>query len=373
MINWLITKSLSHSKSKFLKIRKNCYLLHCLSHSHPPSTKLKNIDVIKLYDRLCSGDRSSLAQAITLVESQHPEKRYYAQNLLNLVMKHSRKDFDNVKNFRIGLTGAPGAGKSTFIESFGKFLTNNGHKVAVLAVDPSSSTTGGSLLGDKTRMPELSRDVKAFIRSSPSSGCLGGVTRSTHESIALCECAGYNIVLVETVGVGQSEFHVSYMVDMFVMLVSPTGGDELQGLKKGIVELVDLIIVNKADGELIPSAQRIKSEYISALKFVRRRFKNWRPSVLCVSSKTKQGIDSLWEEMVSFKDTLSESNELYFNRKKQYNLWMWLHIESTLMNIFKKHPKITSLIPEIENKVQEGIITPGQASDILLKKFLDTL
>lgn len=369
MISWFITKSLSHPKSTF-------YLLHRLSHCLSPATKFKNIDVINLYDRLCSGDRSALAQAITLVESQHPEKRHCAQNLLNLVMKNSREDcddFDKAKSFRIGLTGAPGAGKSTFIESFGKFLTNKGHKVAVLAVDPSSSTTGGSLLGDKTRMPELSRDMNAFIRPSPSSGCLGGVTRSTHESIALCERAGYDIVLVETVGVGQSEFHVSYMVDMFVMLVSPTGGDELQGLKKGIVELVDLIIVNKADGELIPSARRIQSEYISALKFVRRRFKSWRPSVLCVSSKTKEGIEGLWEEMMNFNDTLSESNEFYFNRKKQYNLWMWLHIENTLMNIFKKHPKITSLIPEMESQVQERIITPGQASDILLKKFLDTL
>lgn len=369
MISWFITKSLSHPKSTF-------YLLHRLSHCLSPAAKFKNIDVINLYERLCSGDRSALAQAITLVESQHPEKRHCAQNLLNLVMKNSREDcddFDKTKSFRIGLTGAPGAGKSTFIESFGKFLTNKGHKVAVLAVDPSSSTTGGSLLGDKTRMPELSRDMNAFIRPSPSSGCLGGVTRSTHESIALCERAGYDIVLVETVGVGQSEFHVSYMVDMFVMLVSPTGGDELQGLKKGIVELVDLIIVNKADGELIPSACRIQSEYISALKFVRRRFKSWRPSVLCVSSKTKEGIEGLWEEMMNFKDTLSESNEFYFNRKKQYNLWMWLHIENTLMNIFKKHPKITSLIPEMESQVQERIITPGQASDILLKKFLDTL
>lgn len=185
------------------------------------------INVNDLFRRLCNGDRSALAQSITLVESQHLEKRRCAQNLLNLVLKKSRS-IHKSHSFRIGLTGPPGAGKSTFIETFGKFLTNQGHQVAVLAVDPSSSTTGGSLLGDKTRMTELARDKRAYIRPSPSSGCLGGVTRSTNESIALCECAGYDIILVETVGVGQSEFHVSYMVDMFVMLVSPTGGDELQ-------------------------------------------------------------------------------------------------------------------------------------------------
>lgn len=332
----------------------------------------KRIYLDNLFKSLCDGDRGALARAITLVESQHPEKQHHAHNLLNLILRSAR-DNNGLKpgSFRIGLTGAPGAGKSTFIETFGKFLTNKGHKVAVLAVDPSSSTTGGSLLGDKTRMPELSRDINAFIRPSPANGCLGGVTRSTNEAIALCECAGYDIVLVETVGVGQSEFHVSYMVDMFVMLVSPAGGDELQGLKKGIFELVDLVIVNKADGDLIPSAHRIQSEYISALKFVRKRFKNWRPSVLCVSSKTKKGIEKLWDEMIDFKETLSESQELYLNRKKQYNMWMWLQIENTLMNTFKKHPKVLSMIPEMENQVKEGIITPGQAADMLLKRFFE--
>lgn len=358
-------------------MRKICVQIKKINHTQGNQSLFSTDTVAStLFKSLCKGNRSALAQAITLVESQHPEKRKQAQDLLNLVLTKVRAEFNTGLSkmpFRIGLTGPPGAGKSTFIEAFGKFLTNKGHKVAVLAVDPSSSTTGGSLLGDKTRMPELSRDANAFIRPSPASGCLGGVTRSTNETIALCECAGYDIVLVETVGVGQSEFHVSYMVDMFVMLVSPAGGDELQGLKKGIFELVDLIVVNKADGDLIPSARMIQSEYISALKFVRKRFQHWKPLVLCISSKSKIGIDDLWDKMLEFKETLSESNELYINRKKQYKMWMWLHIENTLLNTFKKHPKIKLMISEMESQVEEGIITPGQASDILLRKFFETL
>lgn len=361
MISCIVPQTYFRSKI-FLKVRGTICSFRCLSY------------VNNLYGDLCNGNRRALAQAITLVESQHPQKKQYAQNLLNLILKNARKDNnDKAKSFRIGITGSPGSGKSTFIETFGKFLTNEGHKVAVLAVDPSSSTTGGSLLGDKTRMPELSRDNRAFIRPSPAGGYLGGVTRSTHESILLCECAGFDIVLVETVGVGQSEVHVSYMVDMFVMLVSPTGGDELQGLKKGIMELVDLIIINKADGELVSSAHHVQSEYISALKFVRRRFKSWKTSVFCVSSKTRYGIEKLWEEMLNFNETVSESQELYFNRNKQYNLWMWLYIENALMNNFRKHPKIISLLPEVEKQVTERVITPGQASDILIKHFMDTL
>lgn len=364
-------------------ILRNCSVLkkvflgrnYCVASPVASASNFKTPNVNNLYNKLRSGDRSALAQGITLVESQHPQRKLHAQKLLDLVLIKARQEFvdkiDTIRSFRIGITGSPGAGKSSFIETFGTFLTAKGHKVAVLAVDPSSSITGGSILGDKTRMPELSRDSRAFIRPSPTSGCLGGVTRSTQESIALCECAGYDIVIVETVGVGQSEFHVSQMVDMFALIVSPGGGDELQALKKGIVELADLIIVNKADGELISSARLIQSEYISALKFVKHRFKNWKPSVQCVSSKTKKGIESLWDEMTDFKDSLSESRELHLNRQKQYNLWMWLHIENSLLNIFKTHPKVVSLLPEMEKQVEEYKITPGQASDILIQNFLD--
>ncbi|KAI8507660.1 hypothetical protein Bbelb_150400, partial [Branchiostoma belcheri] len=236
--------------------------------------------VQRLFQGLKEGHRASLAESITLVESVHRRKRAAAEALLQLVLEHlqqKRVKWKKPSAFRIGLTGPPGAGKSTFIEAFGKFLTDSGHKVAVLAVDPSSSTTGGSLLGDKTRMPELSRDMNAYIRPSPTSGTLGGVNRRTNEAIVLCEGAGYDVILVETVGVGQSEFVVADMVDMFVLLVPPAGGDELQGLKKGIVEVADLVIVNKADGDLLPAARRIQAEYTSALKLIRPRSHVWRP------------------------------------------------------------------------------------------------
>ncbi|KAF8784517.1 methylmalonic aciduria type A homolog, mitochondrial-like [Argiope bruennichi] len=381
----LLTKTVTFRKGKYFPREHFVYNFFNsfipLSNTHVKNeiSELPKLDqnykaVSSLFERLKKGERSALACAITLVESQHPVKQASAQVLLSLVLKEARKRYEKLGqkalSFRLGLTGPPGAGKSTFIESFGKMLTSKGHKVAVLAVDPSSSTTGGSLLGDKTRMTELSRDPRAYVRPSPASGCLGGVTRSTNEAIALCECAGYDIVIVETVGVGQSEFHVSYMVDLFGMIVSPAGGDELQGLKKGIVELVDMVIVNKADGDLIPSARRIQADYTSALKFVRRKFKLWRPLVVCVSSQTKEGISSLWEDMQEFQSILNESGDLELQRKKQYSMWMWIHIEYNLLSAFKKHPEIKTLVVDIERQVQEGIITPGQASDILLKKFL---
>ncbi|KAG8181077.1 hypothetical protein JTE90_014789 [Oedothorax gibbosus] len=370
------------------KVKPNCpqinigfipsYSQRFLSHDSPTiDTKAAiSTSTSTLFQKLVEGERSALARAITLVESQHPQKQASAQNLLSMVLKDLKKRFQNLGHqslsFRIGLTGPPGAGKSTFIETLGKLLTAQGYKVAVLAVDPSSSTTGGSLLGDKTRMQELSADINAFIRPSPASGCLGGVTRSTNEAIALCECAGYDIIIVETVGVGQSEYHVASMVDMFVMIVSPAGGDELQGLKKGIVELVDLVVVNKADGELIPSARRIQGDYISALKFVRARYKIWRPNVFCVSSRTKDGIPELWEEMQDFKNIMLETGDFVKKRKQQYKMWMWTLIEYNLLNAFKKHPRVKSLVSDTESRVENGIITPGQACDVLLKKFFGT-
>lgn len=237
----------------------------------------------KLYEGLIGGQRASLAESITLVETQHPRKKELAQVLLQKVLAHRREQEKNNGGrplaFRVGLSGPPGAGKSSFIEVVGKMLTGRGHKVSVLAVDPSSCTTGGSLMGDKTRMTELSRDMNAFIRPSPTSGTLGGVTRTTNEAIVLCEGAGYDIVLVETVGVGQSEFAVADMVDMFVLLIPPAGGDELQGIKRGIIERADLVVVTKSDGDLLVPARRIQAEYTSALKLLRRQSKSWNPKV----------------------------------------------------------------------------------------------
>ncbi|XP_076359318.1 methylmalonic aciduria type A protein, mitochondrial-like isoform X1 [Tachypleus tridentatus] len=328
-----------------------------------------------LYKGLMEGKRGALAESITLVESRHPYRKAQAQELLTLVLKESRRKYkeegSNTLSFRLGLSGPPGAGKSTFIEALGKHLTSEGHKVAVLAVDPSSSTTGGSLMGDKTRMPELSRDKNAYIRPSPSGGHLGGVTRSTNEAIVICEAAGFDVILVETVGVGQSEYNVADMVDMFVLLIPPAGGDELQGIKKGIVELADIVVVNKADGSLLPDARRIQSEYTSALKFVRRRSKVWRTKVTRVSSLKNEGIVELWKDMMQFREDTMEEGELEVKRRKQYKIWMWSHIEQHLLYTFKHHPKVDPVIAEMEQKVSDGIITPGLAADYMISKFLE--
>ncbi|XP_005111521.1 methylmalonic aciduria type A homolog, mitochondrial [Aplysia californica] len=337
--------------------------------------EVKNPGAIEsLFQRLIAQDRASLAKAITLVESTHPQRQKQAQLLLTKVLSHMREhDQHHLKgprSFRIGLSGPPGAGKSTFIEVFGKHLTSIGHRVAVLAVDPSSSTTGGSLLGDKTRMPELSRDMSAYIRPSPSAGTLGGVTRTTNEAIVLCEGGGFDVILVETVGVGQSEFAVADMVDMFCLLIPPAGGDELQGIKKGIVEVADYVVVNKSDGDLVPAARRIQAEYTSALKFMRPRSKVWKPKVTRISSLDKSGIPELWETLKEFKNLTLAEGELTARREKQLNLWFRSHIRDHIMGRFERQPHIQRLLPEMENLVTRALVTPGLAADYMLEQFL---
>ncbi|KAK3740727.1 hypothetical protein RRG08_048970 [Elysia crispata] len=338
---------------------------------------LGNIDHIdyidKLFQDLIDGTRMALARAITLVEASHPGKQRQAQYLLTKVLEYNqaieRHNFKGPRTFRIGLSGPPGAGKSTFIEVLGKFLTDSGHKVAVLAVDPSSSTTGGSLLGDKTRMPNLSCDMRAYIRASPSCGTLGGVTRSTNEAIVLCEGAGYDVILVETIGVGQSEFAVADMVDMFCLLIPPAGGDELQGIKKGIVEVSDVVVVTKCDGDLLPAARRIQSEYISALKFMRPRSRVWKPQVTQVSSLEKTGIPELWDLTQEFRRLRLESGELLATRRKQLRLWLSSHVKDHIMARFQQHSQVHALLPSMEKMVMDGHITPGLAADYLLEVF----
>ncbi|XP_065760654.1 methylmalonic aciduria type A protein, mitochondrial isoform X2 [Muntiacus reevesi] len=270
---------------------------------------------------------------------------------------------------RAGLSGPPGAGKSTFIEYFGKMLTERGHKLSVLAVDPSSCTSGGSLLGDKTRMTELSRDMNAYIRPSPTRGTLGGVTRTTNEAILLCEGGGYDIILVETVGVGQSEFAVADMVDMFILLLPPAGGDELQGIKRGIVEMADLVAITKSDGDLIVPARRIQAEYVSALKLLRRRSGVWKPKVIRISARSGEGITEMWDKMKEFWEVMLVSGELAAKRQKQQKVWMWSLIQENVVEHFRTHPAVREQIPLLEERVLSGGLSPGLAADLLLKAF----
>nr|XP_009941181.1 PREDICTED: methylmalonic aciduria type A protein, mitochondrial [Opisthocomus hoazin] len=333
--------------------------------------------VDRLYSGLIQGHRACLAEAITLVESTQSRKKKIAQVLLQKVLSYHREQEKLNQGkplaFRVGLSGPPGAGKSTFIECFGQMLTERKYKVSVLAVDPSSSTSGGSLLGDKTRMIELSRDMNAYIRPSPTRGTLGGVTRTTNEAILLCEGGGYNVVLVETVGVGQSEFAVADMVDMFVLLLPPAGGDELQGIKRGIIEMADLVAINKADGDLIVPARRIQAEYISAMKLLRKRSKVWRPKVMRISSKTGEGISDMWDKMTEFRDLMLTSGELIAKRQKQQKVWMWNLIQENMLEHFRSHLAVKDKIPLLEEKVHSGVLSPGLAADLLLKAFKDGL
>ncbi|XP_038953510.1 methylmalonic aciduria type A protein, mitochondrial isoform X3 [Rattus norvegicus] len=258
-------------------------------------------------------------------------------------------------------------------------LTERGHRLSVLAVDPSSCTSGGSLLGDKTRMTELSRDMNAYIRPSPTSGTLGGVTRTTNEAIVLCEGGGYDIILIETVGVGQSEFAVADMVDMFVLLLPPAGGDELQGIKRGIIEMADLVVITKSDGDLVVPARRIQAEYVSALKLLRRRSEVWRPKVglhsfLCsavirISARSGEGITEMWDIMREFQHRMLASGELAAKRQTQHKVWMWNLIQENVLEHFKTHPSIREQIPLMEREVLSGALSPGRAADLLLKAF----
>ncbi|XP_074946554.1 methylmalonic aciduria type A protein, mitochondrial isoform X2 [Phalacrocorax aristotelis] len=331
----------------------------------------------RLYSGLIQGHRASLAEAITLVESTQSRKKKIAQVLLQKVLSYHREQEKLNQGkplaFRVGLSGPPGAGKSTFIECFGKMLTERKYKVSVLAVDPSSSTSGGSLLGDKTRMTELSRDMNAYIRPSPTRGTLGGVTRTTNEAILLCEGGGYNVVLVETVGVGQSEFAVADMVDMFILLLPPAGGDELQGIKRGIIEMADLVAINKADGDLVVPARRIQAEYVSAMKLLRKRSKVWRPKVMRISAKTGEGISDMWDKMTEFRDLMLTSGELIAKRRKQQKVWMWNLIQENMLEHFRSHLAVKDKIPLLEEKVLSGVLSPGLAADLLLKAFKDGL
>jgi len=301
-----------------------------------------------------------MAKAITLVESTHPEKLDQGQTLLEELLP------DTGKSLRIGITGVPGVGKSTFIEAFGMRLIEAGHQVAVLAVDPSSPITGGSILGDKTRMQQLSSHPQAFVRPSPSSGVLGGVARKTREIMLLCEAAGYDVIIVETVGVGQSETMVASMADLFLVLMLPNAGDELQGIKKGILELADLIVINKADGDQKTLAQRAVREYRNALQLLKPTRASWKAKVLQCSALEQTGLVELWEVMQDFREMLKTSGEWEEHRSHQAVRWMWSLIDEELRQSFRKHSQIQADIPRVEKAIRQGKQLPTRAARSLL-------
>ena len=307
-----------------------------------------------------AGNRSVLARAITLVESTKPEHQELARRLVQELLPLTGRAH------RIGITGVPGVGKSTTIEQLGINLTAKGHKLAVLAVDPTSSRTGGSILGDKTRMARLAADPNAFIRPSPTSGTLGGVTRKTRETMALCEAAGFDIVIVETVGVGQSEIAVAEMVDFFLVLMLPGGGDELQGIKKGVLEIADMIAINKADGDFADRARRTAADYSSALHILAPRSPNWSPPVLCVSGLTDMGLDQVWAKIEEHQARLTASGEYQERRRAQSVKWMHDMVKQRLASWLRGNPRVAARLPALEQGVRAGVIAPGLAAEEIL-------
>jgi len=335
-----------------------------MSHAgEPPPGASLALTLGALAAAVRAGDRAALGRAITLVESDRPDHQAQAQDLLLDLMSSTGSAY------RVGITGAPGAGKSTFIEALGTLLTGRGHRVAVLAVDPSSAISGGSILGDKTRMPRLAGDPAAFIRPSPSGGSLGGVGRKTRETILVCEAAGYDVVLVETVGVGQSEMLVAGMVDFFLILMLPDAGDELQGIKRGILELADLIAVNKADGAGVVAADRARSEYARAVHLLRPKSASWRVPVTTCSALAGAGVDAIWEHIVRHRAALGAAGEIDALRRAQRRDWMWAMIDEGLRAALRAHPGVVAILPDLERGVVEGRLTPALAAERVLAAF----
>jgi LAO/AO transport system kinase len=307
------------------------------------------------------GDRRALAKAITLLESTRRDHQARGQAVLEALLPHTGGAL------RVGISGAPGVGKSTFVEALGLHLVGEGHRVAVLAVDPTSSVTGGSILADKTRMEELSRAPQAFIRPSPAGASLGGVAARSREALLVCEAAGFDVIVVETVGVGQSETAVARMTDMMVLLQLPNAGDELQALKKGIVELADLIVVNKAD--LDPQRARHAEHTIrNALAILRPATPHWKPPVLAVSAQTREGIAKFWREVLRFRDTMQRTGEFAARRRDQARDWTWTLIDARLREDFRAHPEVRAALDETLDAVAAGTITPAMATERLLAR-----
>jgi len=305
----------------------------------------------------------ALAKAITLIESRHPEHGIKAAELIDELMP------DTGNSIRIGISGVPGVGKSTFIEALGMNLIKQDHKIAILAVDPSSQLSGGSILGDKTRMEELAREKNAFIRPSPSGDTLGGVARKTRETMLLCEAAGYDVIVVETVGVGQSEITVASMVDFFLLLQLANAGDELQGIKKGVMEIADAIVINKAEGDNRPRAELARRQYLNALHLLKPKSANWQvPAMLC-SALHNQGITEIWETVSDFVATMKKHGEFESKRSLQANDWMWALVMDGLKDLFRNDRNVAGMLDQVQTGVAVGTTSPSVAARRLIEAF----
>jgi GTPase len=322
-----------------------------------PLPKNAPLDIDTIANDLRRGHRAALARAITLIESRRSDHQAAARDLVQALLRETGKAI------RVGITGSPGVGKSTTIDALGMFLIERGHKVAVLAVDPSSARTGGSILGDKTRMARLSASDNAYIRPSPASGTLGGVAAKTREAMLLCEAAGFDVVLVETVGIGQSETAVCDMTDFFLALMLPGAGDELQGIKKGLVELADMIAVNKADGDNIKRANLAAGEYRGALHILSPRSEHWHPPVLTYSALTGAGIDTIWQKILDHRTAMNASGEFEARRRDQQVKWMWSMFEQLTMARLRADASVRAKVKRIETEVAAGRISPALAAE----------
>lgn len=318
------------------------------------------VDLDTYTEGVLSGDRTVLARAITLMESRRPDHAALAQQLLERLLAHTGRAH------RVGLSGVPGVGKSTLVDALGSQLTAQGHSVAVLAVDPSSARGGGSILGDKTRMTRLSSDERAFVRPSPTAGSLGGVARATRETMTLVEAAGFSVVLVETVGVGQSEVAVSDMVDTFVFLTLARTGDQLQGIKRGVLELADVVAVNKADGPQEQEARRAARQLARALRLVHSPEASWMPPVLTCSGQEESGLAELWEQVEQHRVTMVETGELEQRRAAQRVNWLWQQVRETILDRLRHDPQVAKLTPELEAQVRSGELSAGRAATQVL-------
>lgn len=335
-----------------------------------PNIKLNKKDfpeVESLYKKIEQGDRYALSKAITMIESEKTDHKLKSKELINICVK-AKKD-----SFRIGITGAPGVGKSTLLESLGMYIIEQNQKPAVLAIDPSSKLTGGSILGDKTRMNNLSFSEKAFIRPSPAGSTLGGVTKKTRETIILTETAGYKPIFVETVGVGQSEIAAHSMTDLFILLIHPGAGDEIQGIKRGIMEMADIVVINKADGENIINAQNTYNQYSNALKLLSNKENGWTTKIIMVSALDNVGMKELWNTILEYETFIKKTDYFYQNRSKQNLSWFDDYLFKNLISVFQKTPELNIKYIELKNKVTVGNLSPYQAGDILLKLLMDNL